>query len=167
TEKGKTILSAIVVQISNQLKQLTINHELVIDVPSDLPSINADDIRIGQVITNLVSNAVAYSNEGTQITVEARNSRGEIQVSVADQGVGIQRKYIDKVFDRFYRLESGVARRKGGTGLGLAICKGIVEQHGGIIWVESELGHGSRFRFTLPTLEDTEFLQNLENDIYQ
>ena len=73
-----------------------------------------------------------------------------IVVRVRDQGVGISAEHIEKIFDRFYRLESGATRRRDGTGLGLAICKGIVEQHGGQIWVESEPGKGSCFTFSLP-----------------
>ncbi|MBM4315839.1 MAG: ATP-binding protein, partial [Deltaproteobacteria bacterium] len=111
-----------------------------------------DEMRIGEIITNLVSNAAAYSDEGTRITLEAEAVDGHITLSVSDEGIGIPPEYIEKVFDQFFRLESGVARRKGGTGLGLSICKGIVKAHSGEIWVESEPGKGSVFRFKLPVM---------------
>mgnify|MGYP005863535091 CR=1 FL=1 len=100
-----------------------------------------------------MQNAVSYSEPGTPITLEAHQSDGEIWVSVTDQGIGISPDHVDKIFDRFYRLESGVARRRGGTGLGLSICKAIVEQHNGRIWVESEPGKGSKFTFSIPLEE--------------
>jgi len=124
-------------------------------VSSTLPPIYVDEIRIGQVVTNLISNATAYSEQGTKIVLEAHRSDQEIVVSVTDQGIGIPSEYIDKVFDRFYRLESGIARKIGGTGLGLSICKGIVEQHDGRIWVQSTPDGGSKFSFSLPIAEDS------------
>jgi len=77
-------------------------------------------------------------------------------VSISDRGIGIPRQSLGKVFDRFYRSEAGTRRRRNGTGLGLAICKGIVEEHGGEIWVESKVGKGSKFSFSLPILSDSE-----------
>jgi len=161
-DKGQTKISAIVTQVTNQLNQLTSNHQLKINVPSNLPAIYVDEIRIGQIVTNLISNAVAYSDKGSLITLEAQLAKDKIQVVVTDQGVGIAREHLDKVFDRFYRLESGIARRRGGTGLGLAICKGIAEGHGGRIWVESRYGEGSKFFFTLPTY-DVSVSESLES----
>lgn len=141
-------------RINAQLKELTRHHTLSVNVPLDLPSLYVDESRIAEVIANLISNAAAYSKPGTQITIEASRVGDEIIVSVSDQGSGIPPEHRDKVFDRFYRLESGFARRRGGTGLGLAICKGIVEAHNGRIWVDSLPGRGSRFSFSLPITED-------------
>ena len=148
-------ISSIVGQLDDQLTGLVKKHNLVIDVPRGLPAIYVDEIRLGEIITNLVANATAYSEEGTQITLEASQVGNEIIVSVADQGIGIPHEHLDKVFDRFYRLESAVARRRGGTGLGLAICKGIIDAHNGEIWVESKFGEGSRFSFKISIAEQT------------
>jgi len=115
----------------------------------DLPEIYADCSQIRQVLTNLLENAVAYSEEGTQITVRAKTVSDEVEVSVSDEGVGIPQEDLGKIFDKFNR---GAQRRQkpGGIGLGLAICQAIVQSHGGRIWAESEIGHGSTFHFTLP-----------------
>ncbi len=142
-------VSAIVGQLSKQLKDLSEKHRLEISIPSNLPYIYIDGIRVGEVITNLVANAAAYSEEGTTIALEAYRYDSQVIISVTDQGIGIPAEHLDKVFDRFYRLESGIARRRGGTGLGLAICKGIVEAHEGSIWAESTPGQGSKFSFSL------------------
>ena len=152
-DKAQSTISAIVKQLSANLTSLVIKHQFQIEIPRRMPMVYVDQIRIGQVITNLVSNAAAYSEEGTNIILEAKRVNSDVVVSVTDQGIGISSQHIDKVFDRFYRLESGLARRRGGTGLGLSICKGIVEDHGGKIWVTSKLGKGSKFSFSLPTIE--------------
>jgi len=143
-------LSTIVSQIRKQLDILIAKHEFEIELPPELPKIHCDETRIGQVITNLISNAASYSDEGTTITLNARHIEGHIEVSVTDQGPGIPSDEIKSVFDRFHRLESGRQRRTGGSGLGLSICKNIIEAHGGILWAESTVGEGSMFTFTLP-----------------
>jgi PAS domain S-box-containing protein len=137
-------------QLQDELLIQSGNHQLEINLPDDLPLIYSDDIRIGEVISNLVANAAAYSEENTQITVETRQADGNILITVTDQGIGIAVEHLEKVFNRFYRLEDGVKRRRGGTGLGLSICKGIVEAHNGRIWVESKPGEGASFSFSLP-----------------
>lgn len=154
-DKQETMVSFIVKQLRDQLSDLTQNHQFKAHITPNLPAIKVDEVRFGQVVTNLVSNAAAYSKPGTQISLEIQNIENEIVVSVTDQGVGILAEHTDRVFDRFYRLESGVAHRRGGTGLGLAICKEIVEQHNGRIWVESVSGQGSKFSFGLPIAHDS------------
>ncbi|MBM3131667.1 MAG: PAS domain S-box protein [Chloroflexi bacterium] len=160
-EKKRCRISSVLSQVRNQLKTLASKHQLEVKSSSRLPAVYADEVRIGEVVTNLVANAAAYSDAGTKILLEAKRLPGEIVVTVADEGIGIPHEHLDKVFDRFYRLESGVARRRGGTGLGLAICKGIVEQHGGRIWAESEVGRGSKFSFSLPIMENLEGCQDV------
>ena len=152
-EKKTSKMSTIVSQLRNQLKTLTKEHRFKANVPKNLPAIYVDEIRIGEVITNLVENAAAYSEKGTRIKLDAERVANNIVVHVTDHGIGIKDEHIDKVFDRFYRLESGVARRRGVTGLGLSICKGIVEAHDGMIWVEGNPDRGSRFSFSLPIIE--------------
>jgi signal transduction histidine kinase len=115
-----------------------------------LPRVTADPQRLRQIIDNLLDNAVKYSKEGTEITLQTEVRPEEILVSITDQGMGIPATEITKIFDRFYRIEERLQKDPGGFGLGLSLCKALVEAHGGKIWVESEAGKGSTFYFTLP-----------------
>ena len=117
-----------------------------------MPEIVIDRFRIVQVLTNLIDNAVKFTPEGGQVTLSAKASKklGEILVCVEDSGIGIPRKDMNRIFKPFYQVETAASRRHEGTGLGLAICKGIMEMHGGRIWVESVEGQGSKFYFALP-----------------
>ncbi len=122
---------------------------LVVDVQPDLPVVTGDRDRLIQVVINLVSNAVKFTPTGT-ITVTARPDAGGIEVAVADTGIGIAPEDQDKVFDPFGQAGDTLADTPRGTGLGLPICREIVEHHGGRLWLESAVGAGSTFRFTLP-----------------
>ncbi len=116
----------------------------------------ADEDRFKQVVTNLVNNAIKFTPEGGKITVQSQKTDGEfIEVSVTDTGIGIPRDSLEKVFSKFEQVKGVRDKIKGpkGTGLGLTIAKAIVELHGGKIWVESELGKGTTFRFTIPSWE--------------
>lgn len=117
---------------------------------NDIPVITADDGKIRQVVSNLVSNAVKYTPEGGTVNVSAAKKNNHIEVSVQDTGQGIPKEYQEKIFERFVQVEDGSKRAKKGTGLGLPIVKNIVEKHGGRVWVESEEGKGAKFIFTLP-----------------
>ena len=125
--------------------------ELVENVPPDLPPAYADPTRVRQIILNLVSNAIKYTDRGS-ITVSARQKEGEIVVSVRDTGIGIAPQDLPKVFEPFRQVGKALERRAAGTGLGLTISRRFVEMHGGRIWVESEPGQGSTFSFTLPAM---------------
>jgi PAS domain S-box-containing protein len=125
-------------------------HSFVLDVPVRIPAIMADPRRIRQVLHNLLENAAKYSPDGGQVTVRAKAGPRHLTISVTDQGIGIPKRYHDRIFDRFFQVDSASTRRVGGSGLGLAICRSIIEAHGGRIWVESEPGQGSTFSFTLP-----------------
>ena len=149
-DKQDCYITEVLDSINDALAHLTKNHQLQIQVARELPSLFVDRRRIGQVLTNLVENAAKYSQEGTGITIEAQLKGDEILISVTDRGEGIAPESLEMVFDRFYQAESIVTGRKSGTGLGLSICRGIVEAHGGEIWVESKLGEVSRFSFSLP-----------------
>ena len=129
---------------------------LVADLPDEPLWIRGDDDRLSQVLVNLLHNAVKFSPEGGQITARARAVDGECVVSVEDQGVGIPRADLDRVFERFYKVDKARVRGKGGTGLGLAIARHIVEGHGGRIWVESVEGQGATFRFAIPLRDPAE-----------
>ncbi len=118
-----------------------------IELPPSLPAVNADAGRVGQVIGNLLANAVKFTGSGGSVVVRARAAAPFIEVAVADSGVGIPVDEQPRVFDRFWQSRRTEGR---GAGLGLAIARGIVEAHGGRIWLESEPGRGSTFTFTLP-----------------
>jgi signal transduction histidine kinase len=125
------------------------NLTLEVAVPGDLPAPSGDERRISQVLLNLVGNAIKFTDAG-EVRIEAEGRDGELVVSVSDTGPGIPTADLEHIFEEFRQAEGSVAQRKGGTGLGLAIAKKIVEMHGGKIWVESEVGKGSKFTFTLP-----------------
>ncbi len=122
---------------------------LVRDVAPDLPPVHGDQDRLIQVVINLISNAVKFTDAGS-ITCAAKMRNGELLVSVIDSGIGIAPADQPKVFERFKQVGDTLTDKPKGTGLGLPICKEIVEYHGGSIWVESAPGHGSTFSFTLP-----------------
>lgn len=125
-------------------------HHVRAEIDEPLPSLAADPVRVRQVLTNLLSNAVKYSPDGGLVLVRAHTLGDEVRVSVSDQGVGISPDKLSRLFEMFYRVDSEITRRVRGTGLGLAITKHLVESHGGRIWVESEVGRGSTFSFSLP-----------------
>ena len=122
--------------------------EISFEHPNTLPIINADTIMINRVITNLLDNALKYTNSGGTITVNLSDRQEDILVQITDSGIGIAREHLPYIFDTFYRVNADSK----GSGLGLSIVKKIVEAHGGKIWVESEPGKGSTFSFTLPKL---------------
>jgi two-component system phosphate regulon sensor histidine kinase PhoR len=143
-------LGRLIARVVTSQASYTTRHQLEIEVPADLPTVVADEDKIDQVLTNLINNAIKYSPEGGPVTVSARNARGEVEITVADHGIGIAPEHLDKIFARFHRVEGGDARRAGGTGIGLYLVKHLVEAHSGRIWVKSEMGKGSAFTFTLP-----------------
>jgi signal transduction histidine kinase/DNA-binding response OmpR family regulator len=112
--------------------------------------VEADPMRVAQVITNLLGNAIKFSPDKGKIEVWARGTEEEVVIDVKDRGRGISQRDLSRLFQRFAQLDSSTTRKAGGTGLGLVISKGIVEQHGGRIWVESVMGEGSTFSFAIP-----------------
>jgi two-component system sensor histidine kinase GlrK len=132
-----------------------------LEVPEDIPVVALDEEKIKQVITNLVSNAYKFTPEGGSITFHGEYDDDKITISVIDTGIGIPKEHAGQLFERFKQVP-GTREKIGGpkgTGLGLAIAKGIVEAHGGKIWVESEIGQGSSFRFFLPRAAAAEPVQ--------
>lgn len=125
--------------------------ELAAEVPPDSPIVLVDSDRIGQVLQNLLGNALQHTPAGGRVVVTAGVDGDQVTLTVADSGVGIAPKDLPRLFERFYRADRSRARASGGSGIGLTIAKHLVEAHGGRIWAESDgLGHGSRFSFTLP-----------------
>ncbi|MFV9506046.1 MAG: ATP-binding protein [Oscillochloridaceae bacterium umkhey_bin13] len=154
-------LNSIVAELTTQLNTQLANHRLLLAVPPSLPPVYIDRDKIKQVIVNLLTNAIKYSQRDTQIALSMHEARPEdlplehpqgrwILISVTDQGIGIAPHDLPLIWERFYRVDNTNTRKIGGTGLGLNITKALVELHGGRIWAESTLGQGSRFSFTIP-----------------
>jgi two-component system phosphate regulon sensor histidine kinase PhoR len=122
---------------------------LVVELPDRVSPVRGDEARLGQVVVNLVHNALKFGGEGGDVTVRVNQSDGEVITSVEDQGVGIPKADQARIFERFYKVDRARVRG-GGTGLGLSIARNVLEQHGGRIWVESEEGSGSTFSFAIP-----------------
>ncbi len=117
---------------------------------AQLPPVSGDSQKIQQVLVNLLSNAISYTQEGGHIAVEAHPVEKGVEVSVIDNGIGIPPEHLSRIFERFYRVDKSRSREEGGTGLGLSIVKHIIEAHGGKVRVQSKPGQGSRFSFFLP-----------------
>ncbi len=122
----------------------------MVDLDADLPGFCADELRIQQVLSNLVSNAIKFTPPQGRVVVRAIQEADSLRLAVSDTGTGISLADQDRIFERFYQAETGPQSKAGGYGLGLAIAKLIVEQHGGRIGVESQPGEGSSFSFTIP-----------------
>lgn len=135
-------------------KKLTLKTKIA----EDLPTGKGDERRITQALLNLVGNAIKFTEKG-EVAIQAAAANGAFHVAVADTGPGIQSEDQKRIFEEFQQVDSSSTRKKGGTGLGLSISKKIIELHGGRLWVESELGKGSVFRFTLPVLPDMREVQ--------
>lgn len=123
--------------------------ELVVDVPSGLPLVRAERQRLHEIVLNLVSNAAKYNQPGGHVAVSAREAKNSIVVSVTDNGRGIPQESLDQIFEPFYRVPGTQPQVGSSTGLGLALTRRLVEAHGGVIWVDTDLGAGSTFSFTL------------------
>jgi two-component system phosphate regulon sensor histidine kinase PhoR len=134
---------------TGQLKATRKRIALEVDIPPHLPLVHGDSSLLRDVVQNLVDNAVQYTPEGGRVRISAHADKREAIVSVDDTGIGIPLADQERIFERFYRVDAARSREAGGTGLGLSIAKHIVEAHGGRLWVESEVGHGSKFSFSL------------------
>lgn len=181
-EQGNTALSrelidapALVNDVAKTLRPMASKMEVSIETRIDgaLPKVNADTIRIRQILFNLTENAVKFSPKGEVVMISVRGvdlepsddgagmgfvllaaPRAALEFAISDNGVGIPRGERDKIFDAFYQIDGSSTRQHGGTGLGLSIVRRLVEAHGGTVWVDSEVGRGTTFRFTIPEVED-------------
>ena len=148
--------NGVVAQVVDEMQSDLESHHLEIQTPEERSAVlvEADRDRVCQVMTNLLSNAVKYAPAGSGIWIRVdspqQNCGGLVKVSVADNGPGISAQDIENLFQKFFRVDNSTTRSAAGTGLGLAISKALIELHGGKIWVESELGRGSTFSFTIP-----------------
>jgi two-component system sensor histidine kinase KdpD len=134
-----------------EIQEILQEHQLQIDIPPDLPLVKVDFALMEHVMINLLENAAKYSPPDGSINISARRSNGSLLVTVADHGSVIPAPDRGHVFDKFYRAES--SKHLSGTGLGLSICKGIIDAHGGHIWVDSSSEYGNRFTISLPIPE--------------
>ncbi|MBA3875310.1 MAG: histidine kinase, partial [Anaerolineae bacterium] len=154
-----SVVSETLRPLSRQIEEK--NQKLTLLLPERMPNILADQTRMIQVLTNMVSNAWKYSPEGTEIIIKAEvqaknlDSKGRDQgpalhISVKDSGIGMSPEDLAKLFTPYFRSDNPLTREQPGTGLGLTITRGLIQQHKGDIWVESELGKGTSFHFTIP-----------------
>lgn len=137
--------------------------ELTCEIPADLPEVTADPQRIGQVLRNLINNALDFTPSGGRITVLARLEGNFVRVEVKDTGPGIASEHVSLLFERFYRVDTSRSRSSGGAGLGLAIVKQLVQDQGGQVGVESHPGLGSMFYFTIPLVAHSKSSSNFSN----
>lgn len=142
----------IVISVTEAMRPLMIRHRLVVSLAPALPRVLGDQDRLEQALTNLISNALKFSDHGGAITVETARSGAEIVISVQDEGMGIAPDDLERIFHRFERVETGISGRTVGTGLGLAIVSEIVNLHHGRVEVASTVGEGSTFSIWLPVL---------------
>lgn len=144
----RDVIEKAVLSLSAQAVEKEINVE--IDIPDGLPLVEADAERLGQVLRNLVKNAIVNTRDGGDITIQARIIDSQVEVSVQDNGLGIAAEHLPYVFERFYRADQSRARSTGGAGLGLAIVKQLVEAQGGRVTIDSQVNTGTRVSFTSP-----------------
>ena len=137
-------------------------YEIIRDYPVNSIWVEIDTDKMTQVVDNILNNAIKYSPDGGQITVSMKTTDSQLIVSISDQGLGIPKKDLPMIFDRFYRVDKARSRAQGGTGLGLSIAKEIVKQHNGFIWAKSEYGKGSTFTIVLPYDKDAMMVDEWE-----
>lgn len=141
-------------KIKSQSQEDTKKYELIREYPITPIWVEIDTDKMTQVIDNILNNAIKYSPDGGKIKVGMRTTDAQLIISISDGGLGIPKKDLPRIFDRFYRVDKARSRAQGGTGLGLAIAKEIVKQHKGFIWAKSEYGKGSTFTIVLPYDKD-------------
>lgn len=156
-------LYRLLMRIAQDYRTQTTMHQIAVDLPKNFPFISGDEDRLRQVFTNLLSNAIKYSPEGGAIRIGGwveddphfKDGRKRVVIYVADEGIGIPEAELPKIFDRFYRVDSGLRRSTAGVGIGLFLINAIIEAHQGEIWVRSEVGRGTTFFVALPLDEET------------
>ena len=161
-----TNFTAFMTYILNQIKSQESNtgktYEIIRDYPVNSIWVEIDTDKMTQVVDNILNNAIKYSPDGGEITVSMKTTDSQLIVSISDQGLGIPKKDLPLIFDRFYRVDKARSRAQGGTGLGLSIAKEIIKQHKGFIWAKSEYGKGSTFTIVLPYDKDAMMVDEWE-----
>jgi signal transduction histidine kinase len=151
-EKAHFILDVLIDDIIEEFNLTVVSHRLEL-APCDKITVYADREKIGSVISNLLTNAVKYSPGANKVVVTCQNFYGDVMVSVKDDGIGLEKKHVNKIFDRYYRVETTETRQISGFGIGLYLSAEIIRAHFGKIWVDSKAGQGSTFYFTLPATD--------------
>ncbi|MCD6285048.1 MAG: hypothetical protein J7M39_03930, partial [Anaerolineae bacterium] len=146
-----TGLSELCERVTRSVRRRSPRHEISLDFDPPEIVISADAQRIGEVVNNLLDNAIKYSPEGGHVRLQGRILDGHALITITDEGIGITTEDMHHIFERFYRGKNAVSAATSGAGLGLAVCRGIVEAHAGKIWVDSKRGAGTIVSFTLPT----------------
>ena len=141
-------------KIKSQSQEGSKKYELIREYPITPIWVEIDTDKMTQVIDNILNNAIKYSPDGGKIKVRMKTTDAQLIISISDEGLGIPKKDLPRIFDRFYRVDKARSRAQGGTGLGLAIAKEIIKQHNGFIWAKSEYGKGSTFTIVLPYDKD-------------
>ena len=131
------------------------NIQVTLDLKAQSAALSGDDLKLGQVLKNLMGNSIKFVKEDPKIVISSSIApQGEVEISIKDNGIGIDKDQLGKIFNKFYQVDASITRKVGGLGLGLAISKEIVESHGGKIRAESEgLGKGSAFIFSIPVIK--------------
>lgn len=143
----QAVVRVLVEQLQAQAEEAQV--EVFVDIPEDF-IVCAQRDQLEQILWNLIDNAIKYNRRGGQVRIRAQKTPEGSEIIVEDTGIGIPHEHLERIFERFYRVDKARSRAKGGTGLGLSIVKHLVESHGGRVWVESEWGRGSRFGVVLP-----------------
>lgn len=166
-----TNFTAFMTSILNRFDQIKSQHtvagkqyEIVRDYPIKSIWLEIDPDKMTQVLDNILNNAIKYSPDGGKITVSMKTTETQLIISISDEGLGIPKKDLPLIFDRFYRVDKARSRAQGGSGLGLAIAKEIVKQHKGFIWAQSTYGKGSTFTIVLPYEKDSDIYDEWEDD---
>jgi signal transduction histidine kinase len=147
-KKSEIDLAELATEVVERFRKQDADHKFQLSFEKDFPTVVGDEYRLRQVLNNLVSNAVKYTQKGKILVTGCSNAR-EVQISVRDQGKGFDQVDIPHIFDRFYRSEEAIKKTKG-TGLGLYLCKAIVTAHGGRIWVNQDYREGAEINFVIP-----------------
>ncbi|HZW83231.1 MAG TPA: ATP-binding protein, partial [Candidatus Deferrimicrobium sp.] len=142
-----------IVQVLSPLAQAK-NIDLTVDIPSGLPKVAMGNELLGQLFLNLLENGIKYTPAGGKVWLQVGEDQGYVAIEVGDTGPGIPNESLSRIFERFYRVDRARSREMGGTGLGLSIVKHIVEQAGGKMQVESELGQGTLFKIWIPEFSE-------------
>jgi len=154
--KACSIKDIIVKSVRGQENHAELKRQtLAVEIPSDLPPVRGHALRLGQSVSNIVSNAIKYTPEQGRITIIAEMKGDKVAIKIQDNGIGISQEDLPHIFDKFFRVDRPETENIIGSGLGLSIVKTIVEKHGGRVWVESEIGSGTTFVIVLPILTDS------------
>ncbi|HEY5587173.1 MAG TPA: HAMP domain-containing sensor histidine kinase [Ruminiclostridium sp.] len=145
------VVEEIVMSVTNFTNSKGLN--IIFDTDSEEKIIACDPEKIERIVLNLISNAIKFSHYGGEIFVDIKDKGEFVEISVKDNGIGIEERYLNLIFDRFKQVDTSLSKNAEGTGIGLSLVKSIVELHGGSISVESEYGKGSKFIVVLPTRE--------------